>query len=92
MLSKVYIYIYIYLLYESKSTTILAIYMHIYIYMYTQIHSHKFPQRSLSLRPCFQRLLYDDDDVYLRLQHGKGFHNFVYMSYVKHINPAKRHK
>jgi hypothetical protein len=21
----------------------------------------------------------DDDDVYLRLQHGKGFHNFVYV-------------
>jgi hypothetical protein len=34
----------------------------------------------------------DDDDVYLRLQHGKGFHNLVYMSYVKHIDPAKRHK
>jgi hypothetical protein len=31
----------------------------------------------------------DDDDVYLRLQHGKDFHNLVYMS---HINPAKRHK
>jgi hypothetical protein len=38
----------------------------------------------------------DDDDynneVYLRLQHGKGFYNHVYMSYVKHINPAKGHK
>jgi hypothetical protein len=32
----------------------------------------------------------DDDDVYLRLQHGKGFHNLVYMSYVKHINPASK--
>jgi hypothetical protein len=32
-----------------------------------------------------------DDDVYLRLQHGKGFHNLVYISYVKHINPAKRY-
>jgi hypothetical protein len=21
----------------------------------------------------------DDDDAYLRLQHGKGFHNLVYM-------------
>jgi hypothetical protein len=31
-----------------------------------------------------------DDDVYLRLQHGKGFHNLVYKSYVKYINPAKR--
>jgi hypothetical protein len=27
----------------------------------------------------------DDDDFYLRLQHGKEFHNLVYMSYVKHI-------
>jgi hypothetical protein len=25
-----------------------------------------------------------DDDVYLRLQHGKGFHDLVYMSYVTH--------
>jgi hypothetical protein len=30
----------------------------------------------------------DDDDVYLRLQNGKGLHNLVYVSYVKHINPA----
>jgi hypothetical protein len=32
----------------------------------------------------------DDDDVYLRLQHGKGLHNLVYISYVKHINPASK--
>jgi hypothetical protein len=32
----------------------------------------------------------DDGDVYLRLQHGKGFHNLVYMSYAKHINPASK--
>jgi hypothetical protein len=31
-----------------------------------------------------------DDDVYLRLQHGKGFHNLVYISYVKHVNPASK--
>jgi hypothetical protein len=31
---------------------------------------------------------YDNDDVHLKLQHGKVFHNLVYMSYVKHINPA----
>jgi hypothetical protein len=36
--------------------------------------------------------LLDDDDVYLRLQYGKGFHNLVYTSYINHINPAKRHK
>jgi hypothetical protein len=34
----------------------------------------------------------DDDNDYLRLQHGKEFRNLVYMSYVKHINLAKRHK
>jgi hypothetical protein len=33
--------------------------------------------------------LYDDDDVYLRLKHGKKFHYFVYI-YVKHINPASK--
>jgi hypothetical protein len=32
----------------------------------------------------------DDDDVYFRLQHGKEFHNLVYMSYVKHINPSNK--
>jgi hypothetical protein len=32
----------------------------------------------------------DDDDFYLRLQHGKGFHHLIYMSYVKHINPASK--
>jgi hypothetical protein len=30
----------------------------------------------------------DDDDVYFRLQHGKGFHSLVYLSYVKHIIQA----
>jgi hypothetical protein len=30
----------------------------------------------------------DDDDVYLRIQHGKGFRNLVHMSCVIHINPA----
>jgi hypothetical protein len=28
--------------------------------------------------------------VYLRLQHVKGFHNLVYMSYLKHIDPASK--
>jgi uncharacterized membrane protein len=32
----------------------------------------------------------DDDDVYLRLQHGKGFHNLAYTSYVKHIIPDSK--
>jgi hypothetical protein len=31
----------------------------------------------------------DDDDVYLRLNR-KGFHNLVYISYVKPINPASK--
>jgi hypothetical protein len=31
---------------------------------------------------------YDDDDVYSILQHGKVFHNLVYMPYIKHINSA----
>jgi hypothetical protein len=31
-----------------------------------------------------------DDDVYLRLQRGKGFHNLVYTYYVKYINPASK--
>jgi hypothetical protein len=38
--------------------------------------------------PASKRSLDDDDDVYLRLQHGKASHNLVYMSYIKHINPA----
>jgi hypothetical protein len=32
----------------------------------------------------------DDDDVYLELRHGKGFHNLVYMSYIKHMNPVSK--
>jgi hypothetical protein len=28
--------------------------------------------------------------IMLRLQHGKEFHNLVYMSYVKHINPSNK--
>jgi hypothetical protein len=40
--------------------------------------------------PMKVRYIYDDDDVYLRLQHGKGVHNLVHISYVKHINPASK--
>jgi hypothetical protein len=35
-------------------------------------------------------MMMDDDDnnnVFIRLQHGQEFHNLVYMSYVKLINP-----
>jgi hypothetical protein len=32
----------------------------------------------------------DDDDIYLRLENDKGFHNLVYIFYVKHINPASK--
>jgi hypothetical protein len=32
----------------------------------------------------------DNDDIYLRLQYGEGFHNLVYMFYVKHINSASK--
>jgi hypothetical protein len=34
--------------------------------------------------------LSDNDDVYLRLQHGIEFHNLVHMSNIKHINPASK--
>jgi hypothetical protein len=30
-----------------------------------------------------------DDDVYLRLQHPKGFHNLVYMSYIKYTKKSE---
>jgi hypothetical protein len=49
------------------------IYVFIYSYIYTHVHTYEY---------------HNDDDVYLTLQHGKGFHNLVYMSYVKYINPA----
>jgi hypothetical protein len=64
-------------------------YIHIHIYIYIPIDI-----KNLFTLPCipFRTPDDDDDDVYLRLQHGIGFHNLVYMSYVKHINPAKRHK
>jgi hypothetical protein len=48
---------------------------------------------------CFMNLISsvkkdddDDDDVYVEYYSGKGFHiNYsVYMSYVKHINPANK--
>jgi hypothetical protein len=31
-----------------------------------------------------------DNNVYLRLQHGKKFYYLLYMSYEKHINPASK--
>jgi hypothetical protein len=80
----IYIYIYIHLCVYIYVGTGTAVYTSSWVAPRSDVHSQ-------------QRFFYmgqkgDDDDVYLRLQHGEGFHNLVYMSYVKHINPAKRHK
>jgi hypothetical protein len=67
------------------------IYIYTYIYIYAQIYiyiCHLWGGES----SCGEIAGYDDDnngDVYLRLQHGKGFHNLVCMSYVKHIKPSQ---
>jgi hypothetical protein len=54
---------------------------------------HTFGLNTPLLIECFLAYLSrydDDDDAYLRLQHGKGFHNLAYISYIKHINPASK--
>jgi hypothetical protein len=71
----IYMYFYIYI----------YIYIHIYIHIYTYLSEE--PERALH---CILASCDDDNDVYLRLQHGKGFHNFVYVSYIKHINLASK--
>jgi hypothetical protein len=49
--------------------------------------NHKIKNKSIKAHN-FDQLC--DDDVYLRLQHGKRFHDLVCMSYVKDINPANK--
>jgi hypothetical protein len=51
--------------------------MHIYMYVYVYLYN-------------MYKYGHDDDDVYLRFQHGKGFHNLVYMSNVEHINSSSK--
>jgi hypothetical protein len=52
------------------------------------------PEKSSAKKRPNENTYVYDDDVYLRLQHGKGFHDLVYMSYIKHINLTQpvRHK
>jgi hypothetical protein len=64
-----YIYIYIYI-YKY-------IYIHIYVYIYTSLVDAGITSRSLVIQIALL-VGSDDDDVYLRVQHGKGFHNLVY--------------
>jgi hypothetical protein len=80
------------------------IYVHIYIIRFWKINEKNvtYQDAILGARAKLQPFLCvgwignnavvgdDNDDVYLRLQHGRGFHNLVYMSYVKHINPASK--
>jgi hypothetical protein len=61
--------------------------MYIYMYTYTQINIYIYTHSSVSISTS-NRINDDDDDVYLKLQHGKKFHNLIYTSYIKYINPA----
>jgi hypothetical protein len=87
----IYICIYIYLC------------IFIYIYIYTYINTYLYipigdlgPEAASPWGPHIAEATYncvdvdDDEDVYLRLQHRKWYHNLVNMSYVKHINPASK--
>jgi hypothetical protein len=74
-----YIYIYIYL------------YIYIYKYVYRYINNTWVVNiRLLVVNVGFPPYDDDDDDVNSKLQQGKGFHNLVYMSYVKHINSSNK--
>jgi hypothetical protein len=63
-------------------------YMHQHLYVYTCMYMLE--QTYIFKYTYIYTYTYEDDDVYIRLQYGKGFHNLVYMSYVKHINPASK--
>jgi hypothetical protein len=81
----IYVYISIYIhIHELSITRDIYRFVHLYIriYILTYVHFHLYVFDLHSHRRI------DDDDVYLRLQHGKGFHNLVYMSYVRHIKPS----
>jgi hypothetical protein len=95
----IYIYIYIYICtYKYMYTYIyIYVYIHMYIYIYIYITLPKMISTLGGTRALVMLRQNDesspipiDDDVYLRLQHGKGFHKLVYMSYVKHVNPASK--
>jgi hypothetical protein len=68
------------------------VYMNVHIFMlfsshytwlyYVDLYTYK------QTHTC--KRVYDNDDVYLRLQHEEGFHNLVYMSHVKHINQISK--
>jgi hypothetical protein len=88
-----YIYTYIY--------TFICIYLYIHVYTYIIYHTSPSFLRPLSLSASSESYVLTTvvldmvsllnrvyDDVHLRLQYGKRFHNLVYMSYVKHIHPA----
>jgi hypothetical protein len=58
----------------------LCICIYIYMYIYTcgsDLASHKGGLCPIQTPNGQNQRSNDDDDVYLRLQHGKGFHNLV---------------
>jgi hypothetical protein len=62
-----------------------------YIYICINIWNNRGQYRGGITRAHIFIYIYDDNDNgYFILQHAKGFHNLVYMSYVKHINPASK--
>jgi hypothetical protein len=99
-----YIYIYLYIcmctIFYVYTLTYICIYTHTHInhinhintsskYLFHFIHCFLTNRTFLPPTQEGQSVGFDDDDdVYFKLQQRKGFHNLVYMSYVKHINPA----
>jgi hypothetical protein len=81
----IYIYVYIYAFSESKYVSPVSC-----INSRSAVAAYNDSATSPPIPFARPPITVPDEDVYLRLQHGKAFHNLVSMSYVKHINPASK--
>jgi hypothetical protein len=94
-ISSDYSYIYSNMYTHIKMCTKIRICINEYIMISKDIGKDKIQMNNINTITHIQKKhnynrRYDDDDVYLRLQHGKGFYNLVYMFYVKHINSSNK--
>jgi phage-related protein len=60
-----------------------------YVFEYMYVHNTKLYTHAFLINKGMCKYIDDDDDVYLRLQYGKWFHNHLYVLHETHEPACK---